>query len=169
MTALETAKSLAPGAILVLQRTSIRVSAGLKCHLLAPDASEWCKQWGPIALHVISEANVCPKGYWTTRGLPTRGLVNSRTRQLVYWTSRGQVADWTTRGCHRRLCVLSFPFWRYLRDRELSSPLLVQSTSWLVCELSSPRVDQSARCPVHELAIRKLAYPRVVQLPSKRW
>ena len=27
-------------------------------------------------------------------------------------------------------------------------------------ELSSPRVDQSARCPVHELA-----YPRVVQLP----
>ena len=24
-----------------------------------------------------------------TRGLPTRGLVNSRTRQLAYWTSRG--------------------------------------------------------------------------------
>ena len=32
-------------------------------------------------------------------------------------------------------------------------------------ELSSPRVDQSARCPVRELAIRELAYPRVVQLP----
>ena len=32
-----------------------------------------------------------------------------------------QLADWTTRGCHRRLCVLSFPFWRHLRDRELSS------------------------------------------------
>ena len=31
-------------------------------------------------------------------------------------------------------------------------------------ELSSPRVDQSARCPVRELAIRELAYPRVVQL-----
>jgi len=29
-----------------------------------------------------------------------------------------------------------------------------------VRELSSPRVDQSARCPV-----RELAYPRVVQLP----
>jgi len=34
-----------------------------------------------------------------------------------------------------------------------------------VRELSSPRVDQSARCPVRELAIRELAYPRVVQLP----
>jgi len=34
-----------------------------------------------------------------------------------------------------------------------------------VCELSSPRVDQSARCPVRELAIHELAYPRVVQLP----
>jgi len=31
--------------------------------------------------------------------------------------------------------------------------------------LSSPRVDQSARCSVGELAIRELAYPRVVQLP----
>jgi len=34
-----------------------------------------------------------------------------------------------------------------------------------VRELSSPRVDQSARCPVRELAIRELAYPQVVQLP----
>jgi len=39
---------------------------------------------------------------------------------------------WTTRGCHRRLCVLSFPFWRHLRDRELSIP----------------RVGVSASCPV---------------------
>jgi len=31
---------------------------------------------------------------WTSRG-----LVNSRTRQLAYWT---------THGCHRGLCVLSF-------------------------------------------------------------
>jgi len=96
--------------------------------------------------------------YWTTRGLPTRrlptrGLDDSRT---------GQLADWTTRECHRRLCVLSFPFWRHLRDRELSSPRLVQSASCLVLELSSPRVDQSARCPV-----RELAYPRVVQLPNR--
>jgi len=28
-----------------------------------------------------------------------------------------------------------------------------------------PRVVQSATCPVRELAIRELAYPRVVQLP----
>jgi len=34
-----------------------------------------------------------------TRGLSTRGLDNSRT---------GQVADWTTRGCHRRLSCLVF-------------------------------------------------------------
>ena len=34
-------------------------------------------------------------------------------------------------------------------------------------ELSSPRVDQSVRCPVRELAIRELAYPRVVQLPDR--
>jgi len=32
-------------------------------------------------------------------------------------------------------------------------------------DLSSPRVDQSARCPVRELAISELTYPRVVQLP----
>jgi len=36
-----------------------------------------------------------------TRGLPTRGLDDSRP---------GQVADCTTRGCHRRLFVLSFRF-----------------------------------------------------------
>ena len=30
-------------------------------------------------------------------------------------------------------------------------------------ELSSPRLDQSASRPVRELAIRELAYPRVVQ------
>jgi len=36
-----------------------------------------------------------------------------------------------------------------------------------VRELSSPQVDQSARCPVRELAIRELAYPRVVHLPYK--
>ena len=37
-----------------------------------------------------------------TRALPTRGLDNWRA---------GQVGDWTTRGWHRRLCVLSFGFW----------------------------------------------------------
>jgi len=46
------------------------------------------------------------------------GLVHSRLDN----SSTGQVADWTTRGCHRRLCVLSFPFWQHLRDRDLSSP-----------------------------------------------
>jgi len=31
----------------------------------------------------------CLMGNWTTRGLPTRGLDNSRTSQLAEWTSRG--------------------------------------------------------------------------------
>jgi len=52
---------------------------------------------------------------------------------------------WTTRGCHRRLCVLSFRSFGCMRDRELSSPRLVQSASWQsvswrIRELSSYRV-----------------------------
>ena len=66
----------------------------------------------------------------------TRGYANSRIAN----SRTGRLADWTSR-------------------------VLVQFASWLVRELSSPRVDQSARCPVRELAIRELAYPRVVQLP----
>ena len=48
----------------------------------------------------------------------------------------------------------------------LPSPRLVQSTSWLVRELSSPLVDQSSRCPFSELVVSELAYPRVIQLLS---
>jgi len=100
-----------------------------------------------------------------TRGLPTRRLDDSQTGHLADWSTRGldssrtgQVADWTTRGCHQRLCVLSFFVWRHVWDRELSSPRLVQSASWLVRELSSreltsprvgnPRVGVSTTCPV---------------------
>jgi len=44
-------------------------------------------------------------------------------------------------------------FWRHLRDRKLSSPRLVQSASWPVRDMSSPRVGNprvgvSASCPV---------------------
>ena len=66
----------------------------------------------------------------------TRGLDNSCT---------GQVADWTTRGCHHQLCVLSFRSFGSMRDRELSSP----------------RVDQSARCPVRESSSPRVSNPRV--------
>ena len=66
--------------------------------------------------------------YWTTRGYANSRIANSRT---------GRLADWTTRGCHRRLCVLSFPFWRHQRDRELSSP-----------RVGNPRVGVSASCPI---------------------
>jgi len=92
-------------------------------------------------------------------------LDNSQMRQLSYcqltdWTTcrldksrTGQVVKWTTRGFHWRLCV--FLFFGHSRDGELSSL----------------RVDLSARCPVRELAIRELAirelvYPRVVQYPK---
>jgi len=36
-----------------------------------------------------------PKGNWTTRGLPTRGLDISRTGQLAHWTSRGLDNSWS--------------------------------------------------------------------------
>jgi len=57
-------------------------------------------------------------GYWTTRG-----YANSRT---------GRLADWTSRGCHRRLCVLSFRSFGGICEiascpvRELAYPRVVQ-------------------------------------------
>jgi len=60
-----------------------------------------------------------------TRGLPTRGLDDSRT---------GQLAD----------AIGDFACLVFLFDG--------------ICETAS--------CPVRELAIRELAYPRVVQLPN---
>jgi len=64
----------------------------------------------------------------------TRGLDNSRT---------GQVADWTTCGCHRRLCVLSFRSFGGICEtascpvRDLTSP-----------RVGNPRVGVPVRCPV---------------------
>ena len=89
-----------------------------------------------------------------TRGLPTRGLDNSRT---------GQVADWTTRGCHRRLSCLVYGFSSF--GETASCPVRELTSSRVVY---SPRVDQSSKCPVRELAIRELEYPRVVQLPLEQ-
>jgi len=59
--------------------------------------------------------------------------------------------DWTTCGCHQRLCMLSF--------RSFGG--ICETASCPVRELTSPRDVQS-----RELAICKLAYPRVVQLPD---
>ena len=105
-----------------------------------------------LPLWLLDNSRIRQLADWTSRGLD-----HSRTGHLADWSTRGldnsrtgQVADWTTRGCHRRLCVLSFRSFGGIRDRELSSP----------------RADQSARCPVRELAIRELEYPRVVQLPQ---
>jgi len=63
-------------------------------------------------------------GYWTTRG-----YANSRT---------GRLADWTTRGCHRQLCMLSF--------RSFGG--ICETATCPVLDLSSPRVAVSASCPV---------------------
>jgi len=95
----------------------------------------------------------CPPGYLldTDRrhciGIPHRIVT---TYKLT--THHGYRA---TRGCHRRLCVLSF--------RSFGG--ICETATCPVHEMTSARVDQSARCPVRQLAIRKLAYPRVVQLP----
>jgi len=45
----------------------------------------------------------------------------------------------------------------------ISTPFLLRDLLLHFCELSNPRIDQSASCPVYELAICELAYPRVVQ------
>jgi len=83
-----------------------------------------------------------------------------------------QLADWTSRGLDKSrtgqledatgdfVCLVFVLLAASVRPR------VVQSATSPVCELTSARVDQSARCPVRELAIRELAYPRVVQLPS---
>jgi len=73
-----------------------------------------------------------------THGLPTRGLDNSRSRRC---RQKGKLSTRSRR-------------WH---------PQVVQSATCPVRELSSLRVDQSASRPVRELAIRELAYPRVVQ------
>jgi len=97
--------------------------------------------------------------YWTTHR-----YTNSRTGHLADWSTHGldnsrtgQVADWTTRGWQRRLCVLSF--------RSFGG--ICETASCPAHELTSARLDQSARCPVRELAIRELAYLWVVQLPPQ--
>jgi len=70
--------------------------------------------WNPLPVIAVSDAGV---GYWTTRG-----YANSRT---------GHLADWTTRGCHWRLCVLSF--------RSFGG--ICETASCPVRDLSSLRVD----------------------------
>jgi len=77
----------------------------------------------------------------TGRLLDNSRIAKSRT---------GRLADWSTRGCHRRLCVLSFPFWWHLRDREMSSP-----------RVDNPRVGVSAICPVTHRATSSFARTRV--------
>ena len=77
---------------------------------------------------------VTVNGYWTTRGLPTRGLDNSRTGQLADAT-----ADFE--------CLVFVLLAASARAR------VVQSATCLVREMSSPRVGNprvgvSATCPV---------------------
>jgi len=83
-----------------------------------------------------------------------RLLDNSRIRQLADC----QLADRTTRGLDKSQTG-------QLADATGDFACLVFV---LLAPSASPRVVQSATCPVRELAIRELAYPRVVQLPSLR-
>jgi len=93
-------------------------------------------------------------GNWTTRGYANSRIANSRTGHLADWSTRrldnsrtSQLADWTRRGLDNS---------RSRRCRQ-TGKLSAQSRRW------HPRVVQSASRPVRELAIRELAYPRVVQ------
>ena len=71
--------------------------------------------------------------YWTTRGLPTRGLDMSRT---------GQLADATG----------DFEYLVFVLLAASARPRVVQSATCPVCDLSSLRVDQSVTCPVCDLS-----------------
>jgi len=55
---------------------------------------------------------------------------------------------------------------RAIKTTSTTAGCIREITSCPVHDLSSPRVDQSVRCAVCELAIRELAHLRVVQLPS---
>ena len=112
------------------------------------------------------------RGNWTTRGYANSWIANSRTGHLADWSTRGlensctsQLMDWTSRGLDnsrsRRCCQTG----KLSMQSRRWHPRVVQSASCLVRELTSPRDVQSASHPVRELAIRELAYPRVVQLP----
>jgi len=131
----------------------------LMAHLAVPVNAVKCgnaQQTKPV----ITLANCLPTskiGYWTTRGYANSLIANSRTGRVTDWTSpglvnsrTGQVADWTTRGCLRRLCMFSFPYFGGICETascpvcELTSPRDVQSvswqsTSWRIRELSSYR------------------------------
>ena len=67
--------------------------------------------------------------------------------------------DWSTRGCHRRLCLLSFPFWRHLRVVQSATCPVRESTSPRV---GNPRVGVSASCPV-QLGLPERPYSRLTR------
>jgi len=73
---------------------------------------------------------VCYKtvGYSTARGYANSRIANSQTRQVV---------DWTARGCHRRLCVLSFRSFGGIARPTFVQSASWQSASWRIGELSS--------------------------------
>ena len=86
-------------------------------------------------------------GYWTTRGYANSRIANSQTGHLVDWSTRILDKSWTGQ----------------LADTIGDFACLVFV---LLVASARPRVVQSATCPVRELAISELAYPRVVQLPD---
>ena len=95
-------------------------------------------------------------GYWTTRGYANSRIANSRT---------GHLADWSTRVLDKSRTVQLADAIGDFACSVFAFGGVCETASCPARDLSSPRVDQSAKCPVRELAIRELAYPRVVQLP----
>jgi len=97
-----------------------------------------------VGIHVrsVSACSTTTSATVSPYRLSWRLLDNSRIRQLADC----QLASWTSRGCHRRLCVLSF--------RSFGG----------ICETATPPVVQSATSPVRELTswpIREMSNPRV--------
>jgi len=117
------------------------------------------KSWG-VMQQCVYETKICDiydlQNAWRKLGLTSNRrlkwlLDNSRTCQLADC----QLADETTS----------------ILDKSRTGQLADATGNFacffvLLAASARPRVAQSATCPVRELAIRELVYPRVVQLPD---
>jgi len=80
--------------------------------------------------------------------------------------ARNNINKWLNNNIQLHFIMKHFNMtqWRVLCPQ--NHVLKTTTTTGDILELSSPLVDQSARCPVSKLAIREMAYLRVVRLPA---
>ena len=104
------------------------------------------------------------RGYWTTRGYANSRSANLRTGRLADWTSRRlvnsrtrQLAYWTSRGLDNSRMPPATACLVFVLLAASARPRVVQTASWLVRDLSSPRVDQSASWQSESWRIRELS------------